>query len=231
MSVSEEPGGGRPLRSRTRLRSLATHRRRGRPGAGGARHCLGRRLRLRRVLVDRLCDRAVGMAANGATRSAHRAGRRRRIRTCRRRAFRHARLRSGRDGGAHPWGGGGRVGRRPGGADPGWRGRPLRRSPGRQPRPSPREPELRAARDPLAFRGGLGDGRRRLFRRPADRRPENSGPACPRARPGPERWRARLRGRRSVFSFFVGQTGSAGCSGSGLQPRSCPSSAICSNPG
>lgn len=57
------------------------------------------------------------------------------------------------------------------------------------------------------------------------------GPACPRARPGPERWRARLRGRRSVFSFFVGQTGSAGCSGSGLQPRSCPSSAICSNPG
>ena len=39
-------------------------------------------------------------------------------------------------------------------------------------RAAQREPELRPGRDSLAFRGRLGRRHRRLFRRPADRRPE-----------------------------------------------------------
>ncbi len=62
-----------------------------------------------------------------------------------------------------------RLVRGSGGADVGGRRRALRWRAGRQPRPSPRGPELRTelrtCRHSLALRGGLGDGRGGLFRR------------------------------------------------------------------
>ena len=95
---------------------------------------------------------------------------------------------------------------------------------------SAHEPELRAARHPLAFRGGLGDGRRRLFRRPADRRPEAVAErVAGQDLVGRDCRRVRRRGARPS-PFRRGRTGSTGCSGSGLRPRSSPNSAICSNP-
>ena len=140
-------------------------------------------------------------------------------------------LRSRRDRDARRRRRGGRLGRRSGGADLGRRRGCLRRILGRQPRPSPREPELRPARDPLAFRRSLGDRHRRLFRRPVDRRPETLAERVA----GQDlvgRGGRRVGGRDARPSLFrAGQTGSAGCSGSGLRPRSSPNSAICSNPG
>ena len=132
---------------------------------------MGRRLRVRGVLVARLDCRLVGMAASGRRRAAHRAGRRRRRRAGARGALRAAQFNSRRRSGAHGRGGCGRLDRRTARGGLGGRGPALRRRARRQRWAAQGLACLRHGRCSVALRGRLGSRHRRLFRRPADRGP------------------------------------------------------------
>ena len=187
------------------------------------------RLCLRGVLVDRVDCRAVGMAEARRRSAARRAGGGRRPRACARFAVGLAQLRSSaswrRSFSARPRSAGSRRGAAPIWAAAGllYAGALVASLGLHQ-----GQPQLRPAGDFVAVRGRLGSGHRRLFRRPADRRPAALADAFRRARPGPGRSSARSPGPSSASCSPPGRTASRRSSGSGLRRRSSPNLATCS---